>query len=266
MDQDKIKEAFRKAKQDIDSLKSEILYLNQDIQEIKQAVQTLLEYESNRQTNQQTHFSTQNTPITTQEAQFQAQNTENPAFQHIPTQEHAHYALKEHYMSISTGNDGVPTNQQTNQQTNQHPPISHGNSLQNSSELHTNEKFNSQKQQKMTNSDKISHLEQVSNVLNTLDNIKKELRIKFKRLTSQEMLVFSAIYSLESEGFIVDYSILAGKLALSEISIRDYVHKLIKKGIPLVKSKEDNKKIQLSIAQDLKKIASLSTILTLREL
>ena len=255
MDQDKIKEAFGKAKQDIDSLKSDLLYLNDDIQEIKRTLKALVEDESIKQSNQPT-----NQHIN------QAENPQNPAPRGIPTQEHAHYALKEHFMSSSSGNDGVPTNQPTNQQTNQHPPISHGNSSQNSPELHINENLKAQKQQKSALSDKISHLEQVSNVLNTLDNIKKELRIKFKRLTSQEMLVFSAIYSLENEGFIVDYSLLAGKLTLSEISIRDYVHKLIKKGIPLIKSKEDNKKIQLSIAQDLKKIASLNTILTLREL
>jgi ribosomal protein S8 len=262
MDNDKIKEAFNRAKQDIDSLKSDIFYLNQDILEIKQALQTLLDYETNKPTNQQTQQAHTPTPQHINQAQI-SQNTTQNAF---PTQEIPYKALKEHFKDSSTGNDGVPTNQQTNQQTNQHPPISHGNSVQNSSKLHINENFDLQKPQKMTNSDKISHLEQISNVLSTLDNIKKELRIKFKRLTPQEMLVFSAIYSLENEGFIVDYSTIASKLNLSEISIRDYTRKLIKKGIPLLKSSEDNKKIQLSVSQDLKKIASLNTILALREL
>src|SRR3989339_92877 len=130
MDQDKIKEAFGKAKQDIDSLKSELYYLNEDIQEIKRTLHQILE----QQTNQQTL-------------------------------------------------------QQTNQQTNQHPHISTADLAENKPETH-------QKQQKITNSDKISHLEHVSEVLASLDDIKKELRIKFKHLTSQEMIVFSSIYQL----------------------------------------------------------------------
>jgi len=248
MEQDKIKEAFGKAKQDIDSLKSELYYLNEDIQEIKRTLHQLLEQQTNQQTLQPTN-----------QQIIPAQIDQNPAFQHIPTQEHAHYALKQRFMSTSTGNDGVPTNQPTNQQTNQHPPISTADLAQNKPEIH-------QKQQKSTNSDKISHLEQVSQVLASLDDIKKELRIKFKHLTSQEMIVFSSIYQLEEQGFIVDYSLLSQKLALSEISIRDYIRKLIKKGIPIDKSKEDNKKVQLFISPNLKKIASLSTILSLKAL
>jgi hypothetical protein len=259
MDQDKIKEAFTKAKQDIDSLKSDFYYINQDIQDIKQTLNALLEYETIQQTNQQTH-------IPTNQHINPAQNEQNSSFQHVPTNEHAHYALKEHFKSSSTGNDGVPTNQPTIQQTNQHPHISHGNSLKNDQFLSDRTRENHFLSPENKKIDKISHLEQVSSVLSTLDNIKKELRTKFKKLTQQEMLVFSTIYSLEEQDFIVDYSILARKLSLSEISIRDYVHKLIKKGIPLIKSKEDNKKITLSIAQDLKKIASLNTILTLRGL
>jgi len=109
--------------------------------------------------------------------------------------------------------------------------------------------------------DKISHLERVSEVLNSLDTIKKEIRTKFKHLTIQEMTVFSTIYELEDKGFIVDYSLISSKLDLSESSIRDYVQKIIKKGIPITKTKENNKKILVSIDPNLKKIASLETII-----
>ena len=71
-------------------------------------------------------------------------------------------------MPFSTGNDGVPTDKQTNQQTNQQTEI--GNSMENALE-----------------------------VLNSLDNIKKEIRLKFKDLTEQEFLVFSIFYQLEEE-------------------------------------------------------------------
>src|SRR3989339_354859 len=232
MEQDKIKEAFQKAKQDVFELREDLNFLAQDIQEIKRTLQALVEYESHKQKLQES----QNTQKIQQSFQQTNQQTQ------------------------------VPTNQPTNQQTNQHPSISHGNLLKNASELHINNEENLKKSQKNVNFDKISHLEQVSEVLSSLDNIKKEIRTKFKHLTSQEVAVFSAIYQLEEQGFIVDYSLLSQKLAISEISIRDYTRKLLEKGIPILKTKENNKKIHLSIAPDLKKIASLSTILALREL
>jgi hypothetical protein len=102
--------------------------------------------------------------------------------------------------------------------------------------------------------------------LATLDDLKKEVRIKFKRLTDQEMLVYSTIYQLEESGFVVDYALIAQKTGLTEISIRDYIRKILSKDVPLIKSKEQNKKVILSIPSDLKKIASLSTINQLRNL
>jgi hypothetical protein len=273
MEQDKIKEAFQKAKQDIFDIREDLNFLAQDIQEIKRTLKALVEYESHKQSLQKTQENQQSSQQTNQQTQVPtnqhintAQNISNSSQEVIPTQEHAHYALKQRFMNISTGNDGVPTNQPTNQQTNQHPLISYGNSLKNASKLHITNEENLEKIQKNQDFDKISHLEQVSEVLSSLDNIKKELRTKFKHLTSQEVAVFSAIYQLEEQGFIVDYSLLSQKLAISEISIRDYTRKLLEKGIPIIKTKENNKKIHLSIASDLKKIASLSTILALREL
>ena len=77
--------------------------------------------------------------------------------------------------------------------------------------------------------------------------------------------MFSTVYQLE--GFMdVNYKTLSEKLGLSESSIRDYIGKLIKKGIPVDKIKLNNKNIKLSISEDLKKIVSLPTILQLREI
>ena len=45
---------------------------------------------------------------------------------------------------------------------------------------------------------------------------------------------------------------------------RNAIQRLIKKGVPLIKNKENNKKILLSISSELKKIASLNTIIQLR--
>jgi len=92
------------------------------------------------------------------------------------------------------------------------------------------------------------------------------LRLKFKRLTDQELLVFSTIYQLDEEIGYSDYKSISTKLKLTESSVRDYVGRLIKKGIPVEKTKINNKNIQLNISQNLKKIASLNTLLHLRDI
>ena len=209
---DLIKEAFKNVKEDMD-------FLFQELQEIKR---TLAE-------------------ITTQTTKNSSNLGENPTNNNYLIENLHPKPLKTQISQFSTGNQGVPTNQQTNQQTNQHPPISHGNT-------------------------QITNIHKVSEILSSLDKLKKEIRLKFKKLTNQEMLIFSTIYQLEEEGFVVHYSTISNKLNLSEISIRDYVRKITKKGIPLNKLKENNKKIVFSIPQDLKKIASLNTIISLREL
>ncbi|HKZ33939.1 MAG TPA: HTH domain-containing protein, partial [Candidatus Nanoarchaeia archaeon] len=109
-------------------------------------------------------------------------------------------------------------------------------------------------------------IEDAASILDSLDGLKKEIRLKFKQLTDQETLVFSALYQLEEDSGPVDYKTLADKLGLTESSIRDYIGRLLKKGIPVEKKKINNKQIKLSISQSLKKIASLSTILQLRDI
>lgn len=208
---DPIKEAFLKAKQDIQFLNEKIDKLTQELEELKRTLNT--SYQSVQPTNQQM----------------------------IPTHQHSLEHLKSSKTSFSTGNEGVPTNQPTIQPTNQRTG---------------NEGV----------PDKISHLERVSEILGSLDALKKEVRIKFKKLTQQEMVIYGAIYQLQEQGNIVDYTLLASKLKLSEISIRDYIRKIAAKGIPLNKEKVDNKKIRLTIPEDLRRVATLETILALREL
>ena len=218
-------------KEAFQKIKEDIGYLYQELEEIKYLLNELRSQQTSQQSNQPTiqHI--------------------NPTIQRvIPTQDLAQNSLKPQNFSFSTGNEGVPTNQQSNQPTIQHPIIS------------------TPTQEIGSVNHKISNLHKVSEILSSLDDLKKEVRLKFKRLTEQEMLVFSAIYQLEEQGFVVDYAILAQNLQLSEISIRDYVRKILQKQIPLVKSKESNKKVLLSIPKDLKRIASLQTISQLRSL
>jgi len=142
--------------------------------------------------------------------------------------------LKHQNPLISIGNEGVPTDRQTDRQTDRHK--------------------------------KINTINEAAEILDSLDNVKKELRLKFKQLTDQEIIIFSTIYQFDEEIGFSDYKTLSKKLSLTESSIRDYVGRLIKKGVPVEKNKVNNKTIQLSISPNLKKIASLSSILQLRDL
>jgi len=228
---DPIKEAFSRIKEDILSLQGQMTLLNLQLEEIKRTLDE---------------------KIPTQKEENQTIQQINPTLNKTPTDDLPFKALKDPISSISTGNGGVPTNSQTDRQTDQQ--------TEKSIDFYT---FHSEDNRK---SDQINQIQRVSDVLESLDSIKKEIRSNFKQLTSQEMTVFSLIYTLEEQGFVVDYSLISQKLGLSESSIRDYTHKIIKKGVPLVKIKENNKKVTLSISSDLKKIASLQTILALRNL
>lgn len=174
---------------------------------------------------------------------IQTTPTHNNPLKDIPTHQQTHlqttpthnYAVQPLYNQntpISTGNEGVPTNTPTHQQTHQ--------SLD---------------------------FKEINEIIDSLDSIKKEIRKKFKRLTSQEMLVFSTLYNLEDQQNIeITYKIIANQLNLSESSIRDYINKLINKGIPINKTRQNNKIILLNISKDLKNITNLTTIQKLRNI
>jgi len=152
-------------------------------------------------------------------------------------------AEKSQNQDISIGNNGVSTDRQTIRQTDNKA---------------LTELYNQIKQEQ-------NNLEKVPEIVDSLDTIRSEIISKFDSLTEQEMIVFITIYSLEEQGLSVDYQILAEKLSISESSIRDYVQRLLTKGIPLKKIRQNNKKITLKISENLKQIAPLSTIKSLRE-
>jgi len=224
---DEIKNAFHKVKQDMDSIKEELDSLKQVIYETKEQVSEVSKILN------ELAFSYKNEPKLNLETP--TDNLQNPTYPtHTPTDNLSFKSLKGQNIGISIGNEGVPTNKQTNKQTNQQTEKTYfGDALE---------------------------------ILNSLDNIKKEIRNKFKRITEQEFLVFSTIYQMSEEVSYVDYKSLSQKLNLTESSIRDYVRRLIKKGIPVEKTKINNKMIQLSISEKLKKIAPLPVIFQLREL
>jgi len=237
MSEDEVKRAFLKVKDDISFLISELSNIKAEISNINSQLNQL----NNERFNP------------TQEIQIPTIQQPTPTLQDIqsnnPTDNLPSQALKSNIFTSSTGNEGVPTNKQTNQQTNQHTPISYATLNPGQFSAPAN----------------YTEIQKVSHLLESLDSIKKDLRLKFKRLTKQEMLVFSTIYTLEQQEE-ASYSSVAKKLNLSESSIRDYTIRLIQKGVPILKEKLDNKRVLLHISSELKKIASLDTILKLREI
>ncbi len=237
---EQIKEAFFKVKQDIAFLKNEIFLLNKDLIETRKnliEICELLKGYSSKKEEKTEPASKEEVPT------HQEENLTVPMFN--PTHNLPQNPLKPQNLGISTGNQGVPTDRQTDRQTDQHTEES---------------SYNKQ------NTPPENSIDNALQILESLDNLKKEIRLKFKRLTEQELLVFSILYqSSEGEGY-TDYKNLSEKLNLTESSIRDYVGRLIKKGIPIEKVKINNKTIHLSISPNLKKIASLATILQLRNI
>lgn len=184
---------------------------------------------------------------------FQTVNVKNPTHITQPTNQQTDTrtpnknnlpleSLKTQNLDISTGNGGVPTDKPTNKPTDRHIESLGGiPSLNDFSEARL--------------------------IKDKLDSVKESIKRKFRGLSNKEMLVFSTIYTLENEKFDeITHKILAEKLNLSESSIREYINKLIKKGIPLIKKRKNNKTITISISQDLKNTLSLDTILKIRGL
>lgn len=232
---DQIKDAFQKVKTDISSLRDEFELLKSEFFLIKDSLDDVLNSLKNMRNSQK--------DIPTNQQISPTDAPTNPTNQHIIQHINPPFShLKGENKHISTGNDGVPTDRQTDQQTDiQHTKTAF---------FEKNESF----------------IDNAAGLFDSLDNVKKELRLKFKKLTEQEVVIFSAIYQSDEEFGQSDYKSLSKKLNLTESSIRDYVGKLIKKGIPVDKKKINNKQIVLTISPNLKKITSLQTILKLREL
>ena len=243
---DQVKLAFQKVKQEMDSLKEEVDFLKQSFLDSQQK---FLELESVLESINQNLIFLREDSVENVRKNANSQSENNPTDPQIipahpvinptdqqtdPAHNYPFKPLKEERYYYSTGNEEVPADKQTNQQTNQQTNFPSINSA--------------------------------LGVLDSLDSLRKEIKQKFRDITEQEFLVFSTIYQLEEEQEVVDYRSLALKLNLTESSIRDYIGKLIKKGIPLEKEKINNKTIHLSISENFKKIAPLPVLFQLRSL
>ncbi|MFB6246472.1 MAG: helix-turn-helix domain-containing protein [Candidatus Pacearchaeota archaeon] len=294
---DNVKRSFDKVKEDMDSLRYEVDSIKKEIRELRDSMVDICEIINNFQQSSPSEsspknfsspskpsYSDTNVPSNSQEpgnescsriptdtqtgvststsTPSDAENYHSTDFstEKFPAQtdstdfstgDSGFESQKSQNFSISTRNQGVPTDKQTNRQTNRQtdfPPVEGGESPKSPSSNSTNS-FND-----------------AAGILDSLDNIKKDIRLKFKRLTDQEFLVFSTLYQLADQSGSCDYKSISQKLGLSGSSIRDYIGRLIEKGIPVEKTRLNNKNIQLSISSELKKIVSLPTIMELRDI
>ncbi len=243
MKEEQIRAAFMKVKQEMDYLKGEISLLKLEILGLKDML-IKLQNTQNRGEIPSVYISTDSKHTST----YPATST------HTSTVPQEIEGLKYPNLGISIGNEGASTDRQTDRQTDKSPEIPPEIPF----ETHI---------EKPTKITMETDIQKASKILDSLDKLKREIRFKFKKVTQQEMLVFSTIYQLEEQDpDKVTYKEVAVRLSLSESSIRDYVQRMINKGIPIKKHKINNKKLILSISSNLKKIAPLSTIIQLREL
>ena len=242
---DLIKEAFNKVKQEISSLKDDTIYIKQSLRETREKMVELCNILTKLNQKTEDLASTQNILKSTTSI-------------HTSTNTTGFKPLKTQNKPFSTGNEGVSTDRQTDRQTHRQ--------TQNELKILKNKPRKEENLFEKHPNFKEDSFKNALEILNSLDNIKKEIRLKFKRLTEQEILIFSTIYQIEEEKGYANYKLIAEKLNLTESSVRDYVGRLIQKNIPVEKKKINNKQISLFISQNLKKIAPLSTILQLRDL
>lgn len=94
--------------------------------------------------------------------------------------------------------------------------------------------------------DNIGHL--------NISTLKENINNLFESLSRQEFLTFLIIYQLEDENKYATYTDVAKHLNLTEGCIRTYISSLIKKGLPVIKTKYNNKFVLLSIHPEFREL------------
>jgi len=143
---------------------------------------------------------------------------------HNPTHNFSIYDLNPSNFHSSIGNEGVPTNRQ------------------------------------QTDNRQSNTLKRTSEIASILGNLKQDLREKFRKLTKQEFLIFSVLYTLEEELKNVTYKDIAQRTGLAESSVRDYILKIEHKGLPISRERINNKIVLLKIPREFKEMTTLNSL------
>lgn len=249
MDEERLKEAFEKIKIEMIFLKNEVIFLKKDIENLKKDFS-----EKNNslslvlnQLNQEIISLTDVMKELAKRDLYINSNTSSTDLQYSNTSSSKFEGIKP-YLAFSKGNEGVPT----------HPQHIHNKPTDNPTDDFTNKLQHIQQMNSPSESPKMSIKELVA-------SMKSDLKAKFKALTKQEFYVFSVLFSLEQElKRPVSYKTLAVKANLTSSTIRDYIGRLIARGIPIVKEKVNNKEIFVGISEDLRNLASLEHLSSIK--
>ncbi|MEM2956151.1 MAG: HTH domain-containing protein [Candidatus Pacearchaeota archaeon] len=172
---------------------------------------------------------------------------------------------------ISIGNKGVPTDRQTDRPTTNifSTIIDDKFSLQNKIPTYIPTQNPTDIQQidkeiQQTNTYFNTSKQQTESITELVNNLKNDLKMRFRSLTKQEFYIFQILFTVDKSQKSITYKTLSEKTGLSESSIRDYVQKIIKKGIPIVKERLNNKVTILKIPDEIRNLATLDILLRIR--
>jgi hypothetical protein len=246
MDDQRLKEAFEKIKLEMNFIKTELFLLKNEFESLKkESVSKNLElYSLLNQLN--AGMLSLNSAL--KETILYIKSNTSPAHpQHSSTYPSKFEGIKP-YLAFSNGNEGVPTlPQQTNTQSNTYPADDFIYKLQ-----HIENPQSAQ-------TSKLSIRQLVS-------MLKEDLKIKFKSLTKQEFYVFSTLFTMEQElNKPLTYRDIAVKTGLTDSTIRDYIARLMAKGIPILKQKSNNKDIFLRVSEELRNLATLDNLSSIKD-
>lgn len=215
MDEEILKKAFSKVKEDINSI-------NSKLEALERSINTLIS-----QNNEQKQV---NPLVSSQNDQFKPQNNQIKRF--------------------SSGNEGV---QSINHSTiNQSITDQSHNLSTYSRQIKENYDDKTEIQENRVLK-RLSTDQSLINQSLSIQSLKKDLEERFSSLTNQEFLLFLTVYQLEEDfGRPITYNDLANKLALTSGCIRGYVSSIMRKGLPLNKLKINNRTLTLSIKADFK--------------
>lgn len=248
--EDEIRDAFYQVREEIDQLKVEILALRKELRDLSDIKTNLTKEIEDIKTN----------------------------FKH----------------EISIGNRGVPANQQTNTSTFSTPSfpvdgilhVKEGGPAHDPAHFPAHPQHIRQELPHSSTSDIFSpalrHIPQtasktpprspemaldegINDLSDLIEALKTDLKKKFKALTKQEFHIFSVLYTVDKTQNIVTYQDLAARTGLTASSIRDYIQRIVKKGIPIIKEKQNNKVVMLKLPAELKNLATLDSLMRLRQ-
>lgn len=216
-------------RQKISSIEEKINFFESQLNKLKQNLEQAAQYcaETGQEQQKSGSFSTHFQQFSTHK--FPVEHTQNNS---------AKFDRITPYFSSSTGNEGVSTLRQhfDNTSTSSHKMLN-----RTSPEVKNEEQFTQQ-------------------IASFVEEMKKRLKHKFKLLTRQEFNVFSAIYTIVNEKQYATYKDIAKMLNLTPSSVRDYVNRLVEKGIPIIKQRHNNKLVLLSLPTELMQLATLEAI------